>query len=115
MDPAWIAALCALATAVTGAALWCARAAWRLIRRVINFLDDFLGEPARAGVAARPGVMDRLSTLETSVASIAVEVHPNGGKSLRDEVQRMGTDMAGMKTGLRVLSERVERQIGGGR
>lgn len=33
-------------------------------KRLAHFLDDWFGEEARPGVAARPGVMERLERLE---------------------------------------------------
>jgi hypothetical protein len=52
------------------------------IRKVSHFIDDMLGEEARPGVPAQPGVIARLSTIEH-------ELHPNGGGSLRDQTNRI--------------------------
>ena len=49
-------------TTVTGVAT-----AWKVapvMRRLSHLVDDLIGEPARTGVAARPGVMERLAQLE---------------------------------------------------
>ncbi|MES2866288.1 MAG: hypothetical protein V4703_05960 [Actinomycetota bacterium] len=51
-------------------------------RKVANFLDDVAGEPARPGVAARAGLMERVQRIEH-------EMFPNSGKSLRDQTNRM--------------------------
>lgn len=59
------------------------------LRRVNNFLDDWNGEPARPGVTATPGVMDRLARLESKVVEVRDEVKPNGGASMRDAVNRI--------------------------
>lgn len=48
-----------------------------VVKQLIDFLDDWTGEPARPGVPARSGVMDRLAQLEN-----------NGGKSLKDKVDQ---------------------------
>lgn len=45
-------------------------------------LEDWYGEAARPGVRARPGVMERL-------ASIDDQMKTNGGGSLRDAVTRI--------------------------
>ena len=47
---------------------------WRRFRGIAHLLDDLLGEPARAGVPARPGVMERLANQEVRVESIASQV-----------------------------------------
>jgi hypothetical protein len=61
--------------------------AWRVVikpiagavRRVVHFLDDWFGEPARPGQEARPGIPDRIAAIEH-------QLRPNGGKTLRDRV-----------------------------
>lgn len=44
-------------------------------RRVGHFLDDWFGEPARPGVAERPGVMRRIDVLEHGHGELRREVH----------------------------------------
>ena len=46
--------------------------------KVRDLVDDLQGEPARPGVPARKGAMDRLLTLEN-----------NGGSSLKDAIDRI--------------------------
>ncbi|MFD8556612.1 hypothetical protein ACFV1N_04875 [Streptosporangium canum] len=53
-----------------------------VIKRVHDALDDWQGEPARKGVTARPGVMERLAAIEA-------QLKPNGGSSTRDVVNRV--------------------------
>jgi hypothetical protein len=99
----------------------CAKA-WKTIRPVWRgireFLEDWRGEPARpeAGVPERPGVLKRLSTIETDGADTAKkldetakkldaidhELHPNSGKSLRDQVDNI----------TRTLDEHIAQQQG---
>lgn len=85
----------ALAVAVFGLLGWVGRHAWRISRRTSHFLDDYFGEPARNGLAARPGVMARLQSVEQLVtdcmaelAKVAAETRPNGGSSLHDVMAR---------------------------
>jgi hypothetical protein len=59
------------------------------VKAVGLFLRDWQGEPARPGVDARPGVLERLDTLEHKVADIHHEVKPNGGNSIKDAVGRI--------------------------
>lgn len=51
---------------------------FRGVRRVSHFLDDWFGEGPRPGVPARPGVMERLDSVEQDVASIKVHVGMEG-------------------------------------
>lgn len=55
------------------------------LRKIGHLADDLLGEPARPGHEARPGLMDRVKTLETRTA----ELKPNGGGSIKDAVGRI--------------------------
>lgn len=70
-------------------------AAWRIgrrvgpfIRRVVHLVDDFAGEPARPGQVARPGLMERLTTVEARVENTQYHVQPNGGGSAHDDLVR---------------------------
>ena len=65
-----------------GAAFPIARKVWRLFKQLADFLDDVMDEPARPGVDARPGLMERVMRVEH-------ELFPNSGKSLRDQTNRM--------------------------
>lgn len=70
-----------------GAGLWRAlRAAGRLAGRLVDFLDDWNGEPARPGVPARLGVMERVRGIESWMDGVRHELQPNSGASLRDAV-----------------------------
>lgn len=93
LNPAWVTAALALVVAVTGCIAWGLRWGWRVLSRITRFLDDFMGEPARQGVPARPGVMTRLQSLTEEVAKVQAQVIPNGGSSLRDAVDRVSADL----------------------
>ena len=93
LGPAWITAALALAGAVVGCIAWGARWGWRIVSKIMRLVDDFLGEPARAGVPERPGVMTRLQDLTEEVAKVRAQVIPNGGSSLRDAVDRVSMDL----------------------
>lgn len=65
---------------------------WRALRTlhpimldVVQFLEDWRGEPERPGVSARPGVMARLGEMESRTA----ELRPNGGGSIKDAITRI--------------------------
>ncbi|MFE2106628.1 hypothetical protein ACFXAF_12285 [Kitasatospora sp. NPDC059463] len=86
-------------TAITGAAAvgWrVVRAFGRLVAAADEVADDWRGTPDRPGVPGRPGVVQRIAGIEASVTAIesrvAViehELHPNSGASLRDAVDRV--------------------------
>lgn len=73
------------------------------VKKVVHFVDDFLGEEERPGSPSRPGfsermgklegcmerVDERLNTIEYKVDSIEKELHPNSGTSLRDAITRI--------------------------
>ncbi|MEW1838558.1 hypothetical protein AB0392_11440 [Nonomuraea angiospora] len=66
---------------------------WRTFTALKDFLDDWKGEPARAGVEARPGIPARIAVIES-------ELHPNHGTSLRDAVDRLETSVRRVEDGL---------------
>lgn len=61
----------------------------RIARRLDEWAEDWQGTPRRPGVPARPGVMERLALIERQLADIETELHPNGGTSLRDALDRV--------------------------
>ena len=76
---------------------------FKIVKKFIHFLDDFIGEEERPGSPARPGVSERLTGLEDTVKDINIkfhemnekvifiekELHPNHGTSMRDAVDRI--------------------------
>lgn len=94
--------------------------AWALIRklgpglvRLVHMLDDFQGEPARPGVQARPGMLERMSTMEAATRGVAdgqviltrqmtvvvdsvAQLSPNGGSTMRDSIARIEKDTASL-------------------
>lgn len=99
--PQWISDIITVSPVLAGICLFillCA-AAWRYLRpptRGLNhFLEDWNGEAAREGVAARPGVMRRFQALEEwqtkygpIIDKMDHELHPNSGSSMADAVNR---------------------------
>ncbi|QVJ00318.1 hypothetical protein KGD82_16275 [Nocardiopsis eucommiae] len=77
----WIGGAAAVVTGVTVITVG-VRKVLATLRRVGHFLDDWAGEPARPGVDARPGVMERLHAIEH-------EVKYNHGTSLKDKVREV--------------------------
>lgn len=72
-----------VASIILGAVAAVTRSLRPLVHGVGQFLEDWNGEPERPGVSpAKPGVMARLSAIEH-------ELHPNGGSSMRDAIDRL--------------------------
>jgi len=65
------------------------------VRKASRLIDDVVGAPGH------PGVMDRLAALERQVdqvadaaGSAAIQLHPNGGSSARDQIDALTTAVA---------------------
>lgn len=85
-------------------AVWAVRKVAPVLRKLGHLVDDLVGEPARPGVAARPGLMERMTAVEDKTEIIRHEMFPNSGKSLRDKldqtsevVDEISTDMTDVK------------------
>lgn len=103
MNPAWVAALVALVGILGGFFLWASRSTWRAFTKVNQFLEDWNGAPGDSrGHSTRPGVMERISRQEALMTDVQLQVHPNGGGSLKDAVNR--TEVAAGDNG-RAISE----------
>ena len=75
----------------------------KFIKKVVHFFDDYFGEEERPGVNARPGLSERMASIEKSLEvgtekfntieykldKIDYELRPNSGLSLRDAVNRI--------------------------
>jgi hypothetical protein len=66
----------------------------RLFKRASDVYDDWKGEPARPGVAPRPGMMVRLAAIEDVQRTILEQLQPNSGHSLRDAVDATRRELA---------------------
>lgn len=97
MNPGLLAALVPAAAAAVTALAWALGRAGRIVRRIVHFLDDYAGQPARDGMEAKPGFMARLGSVEQLLADVVAETTPSGGGSMRDEVARTARDVADIK------------------
>jgi hypothetical protein len=75
-------------------------------RRIMQMVEDFNGEPERPGVPAKPGVMERLQTLDAQVAVVHAEVNYNHGGSIKDVVDRIEGDV-------KSIHERLDANVQG--
>ena len=71
-------------------------ALWGAVRplwvNVGAFLEDWRGEDARPGRAARPGVLERIAAIESATevhGRTLAELRPNGGGSIKDTINRI--------------------------
>lgn len=130
--PQWLVDLTAsspyLGGIIVGVSLVLAAIAWAWkqlkppTKGIEHFLEDWNGEPARPGVPAKLGMMQRMENIETSQANTEThqtktdlwfekygpiidrldhEMHPNSGGSLADAVNRTE---ANLKAHLEVCS-----------
>lgn len=79
-------------------------AVWRvvpLLKKLSNFIDDVAGQPPRAGVPARPGLMERVQRIEH-------ELFPNSGMSTRDAINRTEAAVEGIRTKLDEEDRRLD-------
>ena len=84
--------------------------AFPVVRKFVTFINDVAGEEARPGFPARPGLFDRIHSIEITQQSVSDkvdsieiaqkdmagkvekvhhELFPNSGKSLRDQTNRI--------------------------
>ena len=77
-----------LSLAAIGAAvlslLGLGRAMIRTVRKLTRMADEVLGDGKD-----RPGWGARITALEQKVSTVAAEVKPNGGSSLKDQITRI--------------------------
>lgn len=86
----------ALVVAGTSGGVWAfIKKVWPLLRKVVHFLDDWLGREETTGREAQPGIMQRLHQIEQtqfahtqSFEVVRHELFPNSGASLRDVADR---------------------------
>lgn len=89
-------------------AVWAVRKAAPVLRKLGHLVDDLVGEPARPGVEARPGLMERMEAVEKKAEIIRHEMFPNSGASLRDAVDQQGRAIARIDEKLAADYERIE-------
>lgn len=80
------------------------RKLWPVVKKLADFLDDVAGEPARPGVPARAGLMERVQRIEH-------ELFPNSGKSLRDQTNRMEQKLDRDNERIGELSDQLDEHI----
>ncbi len=113
MDPAWVTAALALATAVVAITAWGGRWLWRLGRRTWVFMDDWNGEKPSPGHPGSPGVLERLTSVEEVTQRILREVTLNSGKSMKDVVTRTEGAVGELQTRVDSVARQVENLPGG--
>ena len=62
---------------------------WKFSITWAEFIKDWKGDHPTDGRAPTPGVIARLEQLEAGLRKVKSEVSPNGGKSLKDVVNRI--------------------------
>lgn len=104
----WIGGIAALVTGLTVIGVG-ARKVARLLRRTGHLLDDLMGEPPRPGHPdGRPGLMQRIASLESGLASVKHEVEHNDGSSLKDSAKRTEKAVKGLTDRVDGLADQVD-------
>jgi hypothetical protein len=59
------------------------------IRKANHFVDDMVGEEARPGVPARPGIVETLAEVQSELAKVKEQVQNSHLTNLRDDVDEV--------------------------
>jgi hypothetical protein len=101
----------AVLAALAGIGRWLVLPTFRLARLTWRFLEDWNGQPARHGEPPVPGVVDRIVAIE-------YQLHPNGGGSMKDAVDRIevkvdeqATTAADVKSALESEQAKVRAEL----
>ncbi|MEI3845307.1 MULTISPECIES: hypothetical protein [unclassified Microbacterium] len=105
----WVAAI--------GVIVWVGFKVAPFVLKLVHFIDDVAGEPARPGVDARPGLMERLQAVEdkqddltAAVKVVQHEVTTNHGSSLKDSTKRLEGRVDAIEGKLNDLHERYVKE-----
>jgi septal ring factor EnvC (AmiA/AmiB activator) len=120
--------LCALSV-ILGALFMLVKTVAPYIRKWMQLADDLNGTPARAGVPARPGMMERLASLDgkheeqnaaiqdikkeqteqgKKLETIRHEVEFNNGSSVKDSAIRTENDVKAVRAEIEAVKGTVE-------
>ena len=85
----------AIIGAVTTASIFF-RKVFKIIKRIVHFLDDYFGIEERPGFEKVPGVAERIKNIEQNLGYMCVrldtvekELTPNHGTSIKDAINRI--------------------------
>jgi hypothetical protein len=104
VELATIVTVAASAVVVVGAVVASVRAGRRIERKVDQMQRDWYGEAARPGFPARPGVPERLETIEN-------QLKPNGGSSARDAINRVELNQHRLSIDHAILARRMDSHL----
>ena len=72
------------------------RKIFKIVKRIIHFLDDYFGIEERPGFDKVPGVAERIKNIEENLGYLCLridnvekEVTPNHGTSIKDQIGRI--------------------------
>jgi hypothetical protein len=90
---------------LTALGKWVVLPLWRLTVKTGHFLDSWNGEPARDGLPGRPGVVERITSIE-------YQLHPNNGGSMKDAVNRIESKVDEQATAAAEVKRALEERQG---
>jgi tetrahydromethanopterin S-methyltransferase subunit G len=82
---------------------------WKFSITWNDFIRDWKGDNHDDGRAKTPGIIARLEKLETGLHKVRSEVTPNGGKSIKDVVNRIETRLEEGNDKFNSLDRRIDR------
>lgn len=72
------------------------RKIFKIVKRIIHFLDDYFGSDERPGFDKVPGVAERIKNIEENLGymclrldTVEKELTPNHGTSIKDAINRI--------------------------
>lgn len=82
---------------------------WKFSITWTEFIKDWKGDHPTDGRTPTPGVIARLEQLESGLRKVKSEVSPNGGKSIKDVVNRIETRLEEGNQKFESLDSRLTR------
>lgn len=104
MDVATVVSVAASAVVVAGAVTAGARASRKVSKQLDQMQRDWYGEAARPGFDARPGIPERLQSIEA-------QLKPNGGSSTRDAINRVELGMNRLAIDQGILQRQLNEHL----
>lgn len=101
--PEWLPYLIVTVILMLGSFLiWMGSKLLPVIRKGTRVLDDFLGEPARPGIPARPGVIEALAGTRHDLDLVKKQVQNSHTTNFRDDLDKKasGEDLARVESKL---------------
>lgn len=91
----WLMTIITIIGAATTVSIF-ARKVFKVVKRIVHFLDDYFGIDERPGFDKIPGVAERIKNIEENLGYMCLrldiveqELTPNHGSSIKDAINRI--------------------------